>query len=287
MDYKMSYPQQYKGSVPPRLICGYDNLNDRLREIGTNDCGFMYTMTFNECIALGCLPDRRVWSKIGYNPSVGTAEELIWPVGGTYTWPSSTMGMEVISVSADDDVTGTGVQKVQINYLDDAYAEKSEVVEMDGTTAVATDATDIFRIQSFRAYQVGTGGVAANAISLRHLGDTPIYSQIELGYTRARNITYTVPADYELHITSITASVYGATKGIRITTRANYDPDREGELLSFFMPYTEIAITNGFAYKPLEFPTKFTTGVRIMVTGKADQDGAVCAVALRDWLEPA
>lgn len=282
----MSYPQHYKGSVPPRLICGWDETNDRLREVAINDCGFMYTMGYEECIGLGCLPGRVAWSKIGYNPSVGTSEETIWTVGGQYVWPSSAMGMEVISLSTDDDVAGTGVQKVQIFYLNASYEEKSEIVEMDGTTAVATTAKDIYRVQSFRAYQTGTGLVAANNISLRHVNDSPVYSQIAQGYTRARNITYTVPKGYKLYISSITASCNSATKGVRLTTRATYDPNRPSEVLTFFLPYTEIAMTNGFAYRPLEIPTSFIEGVRIIVTGLADQDGAICSIALRGWLEP-
>ena len=283
----MSYPQYYKGSVPPRLIGGYDNLNDRYREVGINDSGFMYTVGHMECIGLGCIPTNIPWTKIGYNPSVGTTEELIWVVGGAYVWPSSSMGMEIISTSGDDDVAGTGVQKVQLYYLDDDYVEHSEIIETDGTTAVPTAANDIYRIQSFRAYQVGSGGVAAGAISIRHLDDTPIYSQIAANYTRARNMTYTVPAGYYLYLTSITASVYGANQGVRITTRATHDPLRPTEILTFFMPYTEIALTNGYAYRPLEIPSKFPEGVRIMVTGISDQDGAIVSVALRGWLEPA
>lgn len=282
----MSYPVNYKGSVPPRLVCGYDTEDSLLHEVTVDADGFMHTMNLYECIGTGCNTDKVPWSKIGYNPSVGTTEELVWPVGGAYVWPSAEMGMEVVSSSADDDVGGTGVEKVKLTYLDDAFAEHTETISMNGTTVVPTTATDIFRIQNFVVYQTGSGGTSAGNIAIRHLSDTPVYSQIEAGYTRARNLTYTVPAGYYLYITSITLSVNSANKGVRVTTRANYDGSRPTELLTFFMPYTEFAVPNGYAYRPLEFPTKFPEGVRIMVTAKSDQDGAIVAMALRGWLEP-
>jgi len=225
------------------------------------------------------------WSKIGYNPSIGISEEAIWEVGGEYVWPTGEMRMEVASSSANDDMGSTGVEKVIINYLDSTFTEKSEIVEMDGLNAVPTVATDIFRVNSFRAYQVGTGGGAADNIDLRHITNTPIYSRIVKGYTRSRNVIYTVPKDKVLFITSTSVTVNGANKGVRVTTRATYDSTRPTEVLNFFMPYTEFAMPNGTVLRPLEIPTKFIEGVRINVTGVADQDGAVCSVALRGWVE--
>lgn len=211
---------------------------------------------------------------------------MLWPVGGAYVWPASAMGMEVVSSSENDDVGGTGVEKVKLYYLDSNFVEKTEVIELNGTGVVATDATDIFRIQYFIAYQVGSGGAAAGNISIRHLDNTPIYSQIEAGYTRARNLSWTVPDGYNLFVTSITLSVNGANKGVRVTTNTDYDSMR-GEIVTFFLPYTEFDIPNAYAYRPLEFPTKLPEHTRVMVTAKADQDGAVVAMALRGWIEPA
>jgi hypothetical protein len=128
--------------------------------------------------------------------------------------------------------------------------------------------------------------VAAGNINLRHLDDTPVYSQIATGLTRARNLTYTVPVDKVLYITSVTYSVYGATKGIRFTTRATYDPFTN-TTTSFFIPYTEVSMGNGAFHRPLEIPTRFPEGVRIKVSGIADAAGSVSEIALRGWVETA
>jgi len=47
------------------------------------------------------------WSKLGYNPSLTTAEEDIWSAGGSYAFPTAATAMEVVSDSATDNDKGT------------------------------------------------------------------------------------------------------------------------------------------------------------------------------------
>jgi len=239
-------------------------------------------------IAEGNVSGHAGWSKIGYNADVGTVEEDLWAGGGPYVPPATAIRMQVISNSVNDDgdPAGTGVQTVTIYYLDAAYASKSETVTLNGTNAVQTAATDIFRVQGFRATAVGALGKAAGTILLQAVGGATTYSQIAQGYTRARNITYTVPASKVLYITSTTFSVDGATKGVRFTTRATYDADAAA-VRSFFLPYFEVAMPNGALYRPLEIPARFPATVMVKVSAIADTAGAECSCALRGWLEDA
>lgn len=225
-------------------------------------------------VAEGNVSGHAGWSKIGYNPDVGTAEEDLWTVGGSYVPPAAAIQMQVISSSANDDgdPVGTGVRTVIIYYLDAAYASKSETVTLNGVSAVNTTATDIFRVQGLRAATCGSGGKAAGNISLQAVGGGVTYSQIQAGYTRARNITYTIPASKALYITSTTFGVYGATKGIRFTTRATYDADAAA-VRDFFIPYFEVDMGNGAFYRPLEIPARFPATVMIKVSAIADAAG--------------
>ena len=238
-------------------------------------------------IAEGNVAGHAGWSKIGFNGDIGTNEEDLWTAGGQYVWPAAGMQMQVVSTSGNDTSGGVGVKTVTIRYLDSAYNSQAETVTMNGLTPVNTVTTDIFRVQSFRAATCGGNGAAAGTITLKDAATaTTTYSQIQAGYTRARNITYTVPAAKVLHITSLTFSVYGATKGIRFTTRATYDPDTAA-VTTFFLPYTEVTMGNGAFYRPLEIPTTFPATTRIKVSGVADAAGAVCTTALRGWIEDA
>ena len=302
-------------------------------------------------IAEGNVTGHAAWTKIGFNPDIGTAEEDIWTVGGTYAWPAAGIQMQIVSASAKDvgaraitafadagsgnttvtcgthglansdivtisgttnyngtytianvatntftivkafvanDATGAlagpGVRTVKVHYLDNAYAEQSETVTLNGVNTVNTVATDIFRIQSFRVTSAGATAQAVGNITIKNTGATVTYGMIAAGYTRARNITYTVPAGYVLYVTSIAYGVYGATKGVRITNRATYDP-AEDTVTDFFMPFTEIVMGNGTFYRELEIPTKLPAYTRLKVSAVADAIGAVVSCALRGWLE--
>lgn len=99
-----------------------------------------------------------------------------------------------------DKSASTGAQAVKIEYLNGSYVADSEIVILNGATAVATVQTDLFRIQSFRVICAGSGNAAGTALQLRETDDAPVYSYITAGYTRARNNMYTVPAGKTLYI---------------------------------------------------------------------------------------
>jgi hypothetical protein len=197
--------------------------------------------------------------------------------------------MELYSSSPNDDVGNTGVQTIYINYLDGNYIEKQEIVNLDGTTVVLTVATDIFRIQNFRAYAVGTNGKAVGTIEIRNIANTPVYSYISPGYTRARNTCWTVPANKTLYITQIAFSVGDKTggKAVRFTTRATYDNARAAALPAgqFFMPYSEVILNNTAYTRELIVPTKLPEKTDLKVSVLSDAAGAVCTSLLSGWLE--
>lgn len=245
-------------------------------------------------VAFGAIPKTSPWAKTGYNPDVGTVYEDMWSVGGVYVWPAAPAQLEVVSSSGNDTGAGSGVQQVQIHYLDGNYVEKSVIVTLNGVTPVPTGAgaSDIFRIQSFRAYRCGgtVPNAAAGNIDVRTIGGGPIiYSRIMLGYTRARNDCWTVPAGKTLYVTSIVMSsgAPAAGKNVRFTTRANYD-DANGRVLqpvdSFFMPFHEVLVQDGIFYRRLSTPTKLPATVNLRVSVISDANSALCESTLRGYL---
>ena len=146
--------------------------------------------------------------KFGNNADINGTLETVWSTGGMYAYPAAAIQMKVSSGSADDDASGTGARTVLVSGLDANYNEISEVVELDGQTAVLT--TNSF-LRVFRAYVVtaGSGGTAAGNI---YVGTgvvtagvpATIYAEITLGANQTQMAVWTVPAGYTLY-------VYGGT----------------------------------------------------------------------------
>ena len=89
-----------------------------------------------------------------------------------YVFPAAPMQMQIVSTSADDTAAGTGVQTIRLYYLDENYEEQQEILTLDGVTPVLTIATNILRVNKMHAGSIGSGGVAAGAISLTDVGAT-------------------------------------------------------------------------------------------------------------------
>lgn len=237
-------------------------------------------------IAEGNVAGYTQWTKNGYNSALSSTEEDLWAVGGTYVFPTVEQQMEVVSSSADDTSAGTGARTVQIYYLDSNFNEYNEIVTLNGVTAVPTVATNIYRINNFRVKTVGTGGQNAGDIDIRALADTPIYGRISATLNRAINCIYTVPKSKTLYIFNILFSAGSniANRPVRFLTKAKYD-NISMSRLDFFMPYTNVIVTDGSVDIPIESPTKFIEGVDIKVSAVCPDGASYGAVAIRGWLE--
>jgi hypothetical protein len=242
-------------------------------------------------IAEGNVTGHASWEKYAINDDVDlAAEEDVWCVGGNYVFPSVKMGMEVVSSSIEDDankaVAGTGVHSIRIYYLADDFTEKTEDINLDGTTVVATVATDIFRINRIRPLTVGTGLKAAGNIDVRHIDNSPIYTRIAAGFTKGRQLIYTVPKSKVLYIVRFSGSVGGtdAVKYARFTLRSTWD-NVSAARNAWMTVYAETGTYGGFFTLPLDSPMKFPAGSDIVVSAKSLHDNCYITASLRGWLE--
>jgi hypothetical protein len=190
------------------------------------------------------------------------------------------------SDNTQDKAGGTGALKVKITYLDSTYAEKSEEVTLNGTTAVDTAATDILRINDFFVSSAGSGGKPVGNLSLLDKATGVItYGYITAGFTHARNSSYTVPLGKTLYITQFVCGYgysHNSTHYGRIYARANYHDDTL--VAGIFYPYTEVVVSNNSLLVPLSLPIKLPERVDIKISVLADYAG-VAMITLRGWLE--
>ena len=103
-----------------------------------------------------------------------------------------------------DESAHTGALAVGIRYLNADYAQRGEIVVLNGTTPVDTVGVGLLRINDMRVIGTGSNNAAVGNISLRNTAGTVTYSHISLGYNIARDGFFTVPSGFTLYVTQMT-----------------------------------------------------------------------------------
>lgn len=239
-------------------------------------------------IAEGRLAGYQSWNKTGYNGDVDIANiEDVISQGSVYVFPTVKQQMDIVSSSANDSASGTGIRKLILRYLDDSFIEKSEIITLNGLTVVHTTATDIYRVQCLSAYECGSHGKADGNITLSELGgSTYKYGYVSLGNTRDRQCVWTVPKGKTLYITTACFSVGGTTKERTaiFTDLSTYDAIN-GVINNFFSEYHEVVIEDGSFTREFEIPTRLPSGSDIKVQVKALNDNCIVSCSLHGWIE--
>ena len=140
----------------------------------------------------------------GYNPDVDTAEESVWPDGGTVPHPTVASVLKVSSSSANDTSAGTGARTVYIEGLNGDYAVVSETITLNGQTAVNTVNSYLY-VNSFYVVTAGSGGANAGDINVGTgvvTAGVPavLYDIIATGYNSRTTGHYCVPAGYTAYM---------------------------------------------------------------------------------------
>jgi hypothetical protein len=124
---------------------------------------FGLTEPFNLQVARGQIAYHESIYKFGNNPEVGDSIETVWPQGGLYSYLSAATVLKVSSSSTNDTSAGTGARTVELFGLDGDYNEISEVVTLNGQTAVNTTLSYL-RINRMIVRSAGSGGANAGII---------------------------------------------------------------------------------------------------------------------------
>lgn len=141
----------------------------------------------------------------GYNDDVDTSLETVWPQGGILPYLSSASVLSVSSDSANDTSGGTGARTVKIEGLDGNHNLISEIVTLNGQTAVSTT-NQYLHINGLYVLTAGSLNSAAGNIYFGTgtvtLGvPANIYDVIKYDYNTRLTGSYTVPAGYTAYLT--------------------------------------------------------------------------------------
>jgi len=185
----------------------------------------------------------------------------------------------------------TGCQAVYIGYLDSDFVLHNEIVILNGTTAVNTINSDYYRINDMIIIAAGTLEASLGTIQLRDPSSTPVYSQITIGYTRARTAVFTVPYGKVLYVTTWNSSWASPNdskvQSARVILRCNREPQNNFLTNSIFYPVAETLVTNENVPLELDVPLRFVAGTDITIScisTNAAGTGPATTV-IRGWVE--
>jgi len=190
-------------------------------------------------VSKGIVPGHRVMRSLGERDSIQvTAQgEDVWrgnelsavPAAlGSHTFiprpADAGEQMTMVSESVNDTSAGSGIQTLDVHYLDASGDEQEETITMDGTSLVDTVATDIRFIQEIHARTVGSNTVAFGNIRIfRKTDNTRVYSMISAGTNISMVPSKMVPRAHTLHLHTWVASEASINKQVRCRLRADCD----------------------------------------------------------------
>jgi len=166
---------------------------------------------FNLQVSRGQIALHESFCQFGINTSVGTSNETVW-IGstGTYSFPAAASVLKISSSSADDDAAGTGARTVLVDGLNADYERVTEVVSLDGQTAVNTTNSYI-RVNKMTVLTAGSGGTSVGNIyagtgTVTSGVPAVVVNQTGVLANETESAFYTVPAGYTAFINAWTMS---------------------------------------------------------------------------------
>lgn len=244
-------------------------------------------------IARGRVPGAGLFRKIGRNIDVDNVREDLWSEGGLYqSPPSGGIQMSVQSTSANDIAGGTGVRRIQIDYLDGAGLQKREVVNLAGITSALTLANDISHVNGISAIEEGTLNGSAGNLTLTNLAKTVTYAAIEIGSGKDRQAVFTVPAGKTAFIVETLLSGNAASGGgadyLEGFLRATCDDFGENLPTNVFNFKSGLVQTNSGVWVTQQVPIVLPqlSVVKLSVISRNASSNVLAIGGFAGWYEP-
>jgi hypothetical protein len=218
--------------------------------------------------------------------TTGGAEtnRVIWP-NGVFSLPSSSgVQMSLVSTSTNDTDGGSHANAVTIYYLDANLLEKSEEINLYGTSPVLTTATDIRFIQCMLITSAGTSAFADGTITASNGGVT--YSQIAPSDTRCASSARMVPAGKRAFVAGAVGSATSGTSAARVKIRVVASEIFGVQYISplSLIPFGSIGVQDGSEAYTFPVPGIFSAGTVIAMTTTTDKAANVNG-SWYGWLE--
>lgn len=206
----------------------------------------------------------------GYNSDVDGAVETVWPHGGILGFPSAALQLSVSSGNANDTALGTGARTVYLEGLDANHNVISEVVTLNGQTAVTTTKSYL-HINNCYVLSAGSGNSAAGTIyfgtgTVTAGVPATVYDVIEFDYNSRITGSYTIPAGYTGYVSQGLFSSGQASGTGPVTGRLMTRGTNNIRMTAAITTVNNNAADYVFEY-PLAVPEKTTIEAQAVGTG--------------------
>ena len=264
-------------TIGASVIIGKDP-NDVYRATGVNEWGAANITDFFFDVSRGLFDGIASNVKFGFNDDIDTvAGEDVWNGGGLYTgFPSETETIECFSSNTNDTSAGTGARTIRLTGLDSSFADQTEDLTLNGTSAVTTSNT-WSRMARIQVLTAGSGGENAGTITCRHSSTTAnVFAVMPTGNNQTTIAAFTIPTGKT-----------GYIKRVRVSMgRANGSPGsavltvREREENGVFRGVRREALTTAFPVQyeisgSISLPAK--TDVKVRIESVSDNNSQIAA----------
>lgn len=236
--------------------------------------------SYRESVAEGQIEGHENRVQFGRNPSTAATIEPI-SLDAIYRTPIALTSLELVSDDANDTAAGTGAQSVKVTGLSTDYEEVSEIVAMNGITAVAL-ANQYYRVYDLEVVDSGTYADIANGshignITLQETGGGAVWASIsevsDFPKSKSQIGMFSIPAGKKAYIYAVSWSVENSTA----VNLYLFKRDRIDEVVTPFgamtllKQYVGVAGVNSLKYEmPIEIDEKTDVGFMGFGAGTPD-----------------
>lgn len=213
---------------------------------------------------------------------------IIWPNGAFKIPDAAGINVDIVSSNVNDIDGGSGVNSVEVHYLDVNLDEKKVIILLDGITPIVNAITGVRFINCMHIQSTGTPGQGAVG-DIKAYITTQIYSEIKAGDVRCSSSARMVPKGKRTMVAGLVASAISGTAAARalvqiVATELDNHQYTDQEL---FMPFGSIGLQDSSEGFTLPVPLPFSEGTVIAMLLKTTDKAAIITADWFGWIEDA
>lgn len=216
----------------------------------------------------------------------GFSNVVIWSISANFIIPPLTGAtLDIESTSVNDTNGGSGVNVVEVHYLDLELKEQSKLITLNGTTRVPNVITDARFINEMHVHVTGTLG--QGAVGHITLLGSDTYNIILAGNLRSYSSARMVPYGKRGIIAGFTASSISGTAAARslIQIVATELDNHQYTDQNLWIPFGSVGVQDNSETFIFPVPFSFKEGTAIAMYLKDTDKGATVTGSWFGWLE--
>ena len=252
--------------------------------------GQLQVIDYKDAIGIGAVSGHSVFRGFGRRDSLATTaggDDLWEGTAVTLSYPNQSTGEQVVivSTSANDAAAGSGVQQIEMHYLDNTGVALIETITLNGTTPVNSVATNVRFVQFIHSVRTGSFTASAAGTITVYKVATPatVYNTILAGENISLSSHRMVPLGKTFYMNYVSTS---GTSNKPLSVRITATCDDDGVLLPGIFLFNEIfELQDSVGTSSFPVPRRFPA--LSIIKGKVISSiaGGSAAVSYGGWLE--